>query len=228
MKTKVFLSLGASFILSLTGNAQINIPDVFSTGVDNSGNLLSAGETDPHWTISSSPDGAVPAIVTADRNKSWVANTGSSEWINATGIGTGIEPTGLYVYTLTFSLSGFDPSTAQITGEWASDNQSEIFLNGINTGFANDGTNGFKSLAPFSLTSDFVAGENELQFYVTQIPPSGVNDPEGLQVDILNAIADPVPEPVTLSLLALSTAGICIVKKQRRAISCDRNQESLT
>jgi hypothetical protein len=105
----------------------MNIPGVFSTGVDDSGNLLSAGETDPHWAISSSPDGAVPAFVTGNRNKSWVANTSSSEWINATGLGGGIEPTGLYIYTLTFSLDGFDPATAQIAGEWASDNQSEIF-----------------------------------------------------------------------------------------------------
>ncbi len=214
MKTKILLSAGAFFILVLTGNAQINIPGVFSTGVDDSGNLLPTGETDPHWTISSSPDGTVPALVTADRNKSWVANTSSSEWINATGDGAGIEPTGLYIYTLTFSLNGFDPATAQITGEWASDNQSEIILNGINTSFANDGTNGFKSLTPFSITSDFVAGENELQIYVTQIPPTGKNDPEGLQVDILSAIADPVPEPAMLSLFAVSILGLCVHRKR--------------
>jgi hypothetical protein len=214
MKTKIILSIGAGFILALTGNAQINIPGVFSTGVDDSGNLLSAGAADPYWTISSSPDGAVPAFVTASRNKSWVANTSSSQWINATGLGDEIEPTGLYIYTLTFSLNGFDPSTAQITGEWASDNQSEIFLNGSNTSFANGGTNGFKSLAPFSITSDFVTGENELQFYVTQIPPTGKMDPEGLQVDIFSATADPVPEPVTLSLFALSMLGIYVIKKR--------------
>jgi hypothetical protein len=218
MKTKIILSIGASLILALTGNAQMNISGVFSTGVDDSGNLLSAGETDPHWTISSSPDGAVPAFVTGNRNKSWVANTSSSEWINATGLGGGIEPTGLYIYTLTFSLDGFDPATAQITGEWASDNESENFLNGINTGFSNDGTNGFKSLAPFSLTSDFVAGENELQFYVTQIPPTGKNDPEGLQLNIFSATADPVPEPTSLSVFALSVLGIYLDKKRRAAV----------
>lgn len=217
MKTKIIVSIGACFILALTGDAQINIPGVFSTGVDDSGSLLSAGETDPHWTISSSPDGAVPAIVTANLNKRWIANTGSSEWINATGLGDDTEPVGIYVYTLTFSLNGFDPSTAQIAGQWASDNQGEIFLNGINTGISN-GTNGFESFAPFSLTSDFVAGENELQFYVTQLAPSGKEDPEGLQADIFSATADPVPEPATLSLVALSVLGIYAIYPRPKRI----------
>lgn len=124
---KIILPLGACFILALTGNADTNIPGVFSTGVDNSGDLLSAGQTDPKWTISLSPNGAVPALVTASLDKNWVADTASSQWINANGVGQGPASAGLYIYTLTFSLNQLDPSTAQITGEWASDNSSEIF-----------------------------------------------------------------------------------------------------
>lgn len=204
MKLKITMSIGVCLIQALTGNAQTNIPGVFSTGVDGSGSLLSAGQSDPHWTISSSPVGAVPALVTADLNRNWVANTSSSEWINATGTANNIEPAGLYVYTLTFFLNGFEPFTAEITGEWASDNQSEIFLNGVNTGFSN-GTDGFASLTQFSITSGFVSGENELQFDVTQAPPNGKEDPEGLQVNLFSATADSVPEQSsTLSLFALS------------------------
>jgi hypothetical protein len=199
------LSAGVCFVLVLTGGAQTNIPRVFSTGVADSGSLLSAGQPDPHWTISSSPIGAVPAPVTGSLHRNWITNTASSQWINATGIGTNSEATGLYVYTLTFSLNGFEPATAQVTGEWASDNQSEIFLNGVDTGLSN-GTNGFASLAPFSLTTNFVAGENELQFYVTQLPPSGKEDPEGLQVNIFSATA--VPGPVMLSLNLLSETNV--------------------
>lgn len=208
----------ACFILSLTGDAQTSIPGVFSTGVDDSGNLFSAGQTDPYWTISASPAGAVSALAVTKLNGHWVANTASSEWINANGIGQGPAPAGLYIYTLTFSLNELDPSAAQITGEWASDNSSEIFLNGINTGFSNT-KYGFESLEPFSLTSDFVAGENELQFYVTQDPNAvngnGVGNPEGLQVDIFSATAEPVPEPTTLSLFAFSMLGIFFNKKRR-------------
>lgn len=212
MKLKIFISIGACFILALAANAQSSIPGVFSTGVDDAGNLISAGQTDPHWTLSSSPVGAGAALVTASLNRSWVANTSSSQWINATGVGDGTESAGVYVYTLTFFLNGLDPSTAQITGQWASDNQSEIFLNGINTGIAN-GSSGFGSLTSFSLTSDFVAGENQLQFYVTQNPPTGKEDPEGLQVNIFGATADSVPEPTLLSLFALSIPAVLINRK---------------
>jgi hypothetical protein len=204
---KITLCMGACSILALTGNAQTSIPGVLSTGVDDSGNLLSAGIADPSWTISSSPVGPASALAVTSLDKNWVANTASSEWINANGIGQGPAPAGLYIYTLTFSLSGLAPSTAQITGEWASDNSSEILLNGINTGFSNTPV-GFKTWDPFSITNDFVVGENELQFYVTQDPDapdgSGTGNPEGLQVNIFSATADPVPEPTALSLFALS------------------------
>ncbi|HEX3627354.1 MAG TPA: PEP-CTERM sorting domain-containing protein [Verrucomicrobiae bacterium] len=214
---KIILSLGVCFILALTGNAYTVIPGVFSTGVDDSGNLLLAGQVDPHWTISSSPLGTVPALVTASLDKNWVADTASSQWINANGIGHGPAPAGLYVYTLTFSLNQFDPSTAQITGEWASDNSSEIFFNGMDAGFSNT-AQGFRTFGQFSIANDFVSGENELQFYVTQNPDApggdGVGNPEGLQVNILSAIAQPVPEPATLSLFTLSLMGLYINRRR--------------
>lgn len=202
MKTKLILSA----VCVLFGSnvwAQTNLTGVFSTGVNDLWNVLPAGQTDPHYTISSSPIGAVPALA-ASREHDWVANTASSGWINATGTGeTGNpEPAGIYTYTLIFSLSGFDPSTARITGGWASDNASEIYLNGVNTGFSNP-TVEFGALDPFSITSGFLPGENELQFLVTQDAGGGIN-PEGLQVNILSATAEPVPEPSTFCLFGFS------------------------
>jgi PEP-CTERM motif len=216
MKTKIIpipilalslsLAVTATLTLAPTAGAQVTIPGVYSTGVDDSGNLLAAGTTDPHWTITSSPiaTGAIPAIVCSDLNKSWVANTASSQWINATGDGDDLEPGGLYIYTLTFSLDGFDPSTASILGEWASDNNSDVYLNGVDTGISNN-TNDFSPFKLFSITSGFVDGENELQFYVNQIPPGpkGNADPEGLQVNFIDATAQAVPEPATTTLLLI-------------------------
>jgi hypothetical protein len=184
--------------------AQSTLTDVFSTGVDSSGNVLSAGQLDPHYTITSSPIGAVPALAVSPIPE-WAANTPTSGWVNATGDANGIEPPGTYVYTLLFSLTGLDPSTAQIAGQWTSDNSAEIFLNGVDTGFS-VATNGFGVLIPFSITSGFVSGQNKLQFFVTQDPLSGdaILNPEGLQVDISSATAMPVPEPAAISLLGLS------------------------
>jgi hypothetical protein len=200
-------------------NAQINLTNVFSTGVNNSGDVLSSGQTDLHWTITSSPIGATSALA-ASPEHDWTANTSSSGWINATGVGEteDIEPAGIYIYTLTFSLSGFNPSTATISGEWASDNASEIFLNGVDTGFSNPADE-FGALDSFSLTNDFVSGENELQFYVTQDSGDGIN-PEGLQVNILSATAEPVPEPSIFSLLCLSALIIPCIWKVRQNSLC--------
>ncbi|HTV39765.1 MAG TPA: PEP-CTERM sorting domain-containing protein [Candidatus Sulfotelmatobacter sp.] len=234
MKTKTIPAIGAGIILNLipaliltAGAQQIDIPGIFNTGVDDSGNLLAAGSVDPNWTITSSPVSSTPiaALVVSPLNKGWEANTASSQWINATGVGNDVEPAGLYIYTLTFSLAGYDPSTASILAEWVSDNNSEIYLNGADTGISNN-TNGFKPFKLFSLTSGFVDGENTLQFYVNQIPqgPGGGSDPEGLQVDVLNASAQAVPEPATatLALAALSMFGgirILSNKAARRAMA---------
>jgi hypothetical protein len=161
---------------------------VFSTGVDCSGNLLPAGQTDPHYTISSSPTGAVPAI-TAIPNGMWVANSPLSGWINASGNGNQTELAGEYVYTLRFSLSGFDPSSVTIAGEWTADNAARILLNGADTGISTP-ENAYGAMYPFTITSGFLAGSNEIQFVVTNYPGSETN-PEGLQVEILSVTAQP-------------------------------------
>lgn len=87
----------------------------------------------------------------------------------------------------------------------------------MDTGFLNT-DQGFRAFGQFSITNDFLAGENELQFYVTQNPDapngSGKGNPEGLQVNILSATAQPVPEPAILSLLTLSLLGLCINRKR--------------
>jgi hypothetical protein len=209
MKTKFVFGFAAFVMLACKVEAQTDLTGVFSTGVDDLWNVLPSGQTDSHWTISSSPYGAVPAIA-ASREHDWVANTASSGWINATGLGeTDVEPAGIYAYTLTFSLTGLNPASAQISGAWASDNASEIIFNGVDTGFSNPADE-FGALDPFSITSGFFAGENTLQFVVTQDPGGGIN-PEGLQVNILSATAEPVPEPTSFSILGVS--GLLLVRK---------------
>jgi hypothetical protein len=221
----VILAVTVTLTLAPTTSAQVTIPGVISTGVDASGNLLAAGQTDPYWTITSSPvsTGAISALVTSPLHRFWIGNTTSSQWINATGIGTDSEPVGLYVYTLTFSLSGFNPSTAEIWGNWASDNQSEIYLNGIDLGYGN-GTNGFEDFQFFSIGRDFVSGENTLQFYVFQDSPSepGEEDPEGLQVNIMNATAEAVPEPDVATLLLITLIVFWMLRVDRAATVRER------
>jgi len=56
-------------------------------------------------------------------------------WIGPTN-GDANDPTGTYVYTLVFDFSGFNPNTATISGDLASDNNSSILLNGKDAGFS--------------------------------------------------------------------------------------------
>ena len=179
-----------------------SIPGVFSTGVDNSGNPLSVGTVDPHWVTSASPTGPGVAKATDLNISFWAGNTATSQWINGTGSSADNPPAGTYVYTTTFSLFGFDPSTAAITGQWASDNESTIYLNGVNTGFTHSTPLEMSFFNNFSLTSGFVAGQNTLSFVVTQ-DFSNATNPEGLQVNILSAVAA-VPEPSASLLFGIS------------------------
>jgi hypothetical protein len=201
MRMPLALALTLAVILTASPQARAQtpttVPGVFSTGVDDSGNLLAAGQTDTHWTIASSPTGPIPALAVANPNGRAIT-TPMSGLINATGQFQDIEPIGVYIYTLAFSLSGFDPSSAQISGEWASANASQIYLNGTDTGYSKP-ADGLRLLDPFSITSGFVSGENELQLYVTE-PVTPGPEPDGLQVAIFSATADPVPEPGTMTL----------------------------
>jgi hypothetical protein len=189
--------------LPVSGQEYTSIPGVFSTGVDGLGSPLTIGSTDAHWQITSSPGGAGPAIAT-DTYFMWIGNTSSSAWINGTGSSADNAPAGLYIYTTTFSLGGFDPSTASISGQWASDNVSEIYLNGVSTGISSPTSWEFAGFSSFTLDSGFVAGLNTLSFYVTQ-NVQDIGNPTGLQVNILSATAA-VPEPGALVMLVLSAA----------------------
>ena len=78
---------------------------------------------------------------------------------------------GDYVYQETFDLTGLDPSTAVIHGALASDDNSTVILNGVDTGVSvgtpsmTSGDN-YDVLHPFTLSSGFVAGINTLQVTV--------------------------------------------------------------
>jgi hypothetical protein len=232
MKTPLFLNsvLFASLILctfSARGILYTSIPGVFSTGVDDSGSPLAVGSMDSHWSIGASPVGSSSAKV-SDTYFMWIGNTPSSAWINGGGSSAYSPPAGVYTYTMTFSLAGFDLSTAQITGQWASDNASSIYLNGLSTGISN--TNiapwGFAHFTSFTLTNGFVAGENTLSFAVTQ-DPDGASNPTGLQVDIFDAVAS-VPEPGPLALVGI--AGLCWIAAdsfRRKHISSKSSNKSV-
>lgn len=83
---------------------------------------------------------------------------------------------GVYRYRLLADLSAFDHTTVKVTGSANSDNDVELFVNGV--------SKGKRYLLDFSLTgTDFIAGVNTIDFVVTNIA-YWANNPTGLAVRI--------------------------------------------
>ena len=154
------------------------IIDLYNTGVDNSRNVLGDSVADPHYTLTTSPAGAVtPAVTTPGTGwpGGWVANTTTSRWIGPnTPSATG--PIGEYTYKTTFTLPNF--SKALIVGELSTDDQvTDILINGISAG--NPKLLGsWTTVSQFSISRGFVVGINTIEFKVSN---SG-GGPTGLRI----------------------------------------------
>lgn len=196
------------------------ITTLYGTGLDNSGNLLPWGTLgDPHYKLVSVPSGSSTQIVVGQlwgSGSSWQPNIGPHN----PGCSTGCGPTGYYDYQTTFDLSGMNPATASITGQWTTDNYGrDILLNGHSTGNTT-GNNSFdwEWWTPFSIPkgSDFKSGLNTLDFIVYEPDANWT----GLGVKITSTIADPapdpVPEPATLLLLCMGLAALAAWRMRSR------------
>jgi hypothetical protein len=159
---------------------------VFSTGVDANGVVLAGGSVDPHYTLIVSADttftGPDAIVVSQIADGFWVPQGTDSKWIapSANQAYPGATPcnnAGTYAYRTTFSLAGFDPATARITGQWGADNRgTAVRLNGVSLGLT---ASGYSPLTAFEINSGFVAGTNTLEF---EIVDEGC--PNGLRVEM--------------------------------------------
>lgn len=148
---------------------------LFNTGVANDGSLLASGATDAHFVLVPPspvlPDAIVPAANQIPPPPIWLANGPSSQWIGPDVNPLINSPAGDYTYQVTFNMpAGADLSTAIIAGQWASDNDAEIFLNGVSTGWTT-GPGDFGFFTPFVITGPipFVPNMNTLEFRVHNI-----------------------------------------------------------
>lgn len=194
------------------------IPGLYSTGLDVDGTALGAAKVDPHYKLVLIPDPQGPEFdalaVTNDTFTlnpgfpvgPWIAESATSRWIApAPTQGVGSDP-GDYLYRITFDLTGLDPATARIVGQWTSDNVgTDILLNGASLGITQGGN--FGALSPFEISSGFVTGVNTLDFQINNAAP-GVN-PTGLRVEISRATAEKPGDPP--AFLATRGGGLVFV-----------------
>jgi hypothetical protein len=179
----------------------------FNTGVDASGGVLALQANDPHYVLT----GGASAT---SNHPNWIANNAASQWITPaqyakTSGSPADAPAALYTYTLTVTGS----SSLIVTGQWATDNDATLKLNGNPVSTSPFG--GFQSWTSFTLNG-FTNGSNTLTFEVTNGSGSSGN-PTGLRVEFLTAV---VPEASTIavwSVLSLVGAGVAYRKRMAKA-----------
>jgi hypothetical protein len=193
---------------------------VFGTGVAADGSLLSSGSADSHYQLISYPGQIGSAIASAYAFDSlpfgYLPNGPASKWISPS-LPFGDSPGGRYIYRTTFDLSGFNPLTATIQGQIASDNEARIFLNGVDTGVTTPNI-GYSSFVQFAFTTGFISGLNTIDIQVHNDSFVSFN-PTALRLD-LGGSATAVPEPSTFAMLAIALPAIAgAIRCQRRRVS---------
>jgi len=228
MKKHILFSLPVLILFGFSGiSSAAIIPTLFNTGVDASGNPLAVGSVDPHYQLISYPAGSgfnsnsyVADTSQAPINGAWVNPGTNARWIGpTTNVVTmpSATTTGEYIYQTNFVLTGFDPTSAVITGQWTVDDTSlGIVLNGNDMGNSISGTGAFSSLKSFTLNTGFITGLNTLQFKVTNAVVPDPTNPSGLVV-IMTGTANPVPEPASVISIAVGVGIVLMRKRFRKA-----------
>ena len=204
-------SVGTATATAVLSTAYEPLPGIcFGTGLAADGSLLptDTDAIDPHYALVASadpdftgPDAYVVSNAWPIAIGVWLSDGPNSEWIApqadqsgttyANGTYGGNYP-GAYTYETAFDLTGYDPSTVILVGQWACDNGgTNIVLNGVSSGFATADTLGnlnaagaFSYFTPFILgsTNGLAAGKNTLEF---EMYNSGTSwNPTGLRVDL--------------------------------------------
>lgn len=142
----------------------------------------------------------------------WVWDEAGSQSVNTTN-----------TFVWTFDLTGFDMSTAALTGLWGVDNFGTASLNGTVIGTIDFGFPAFQTLdavADGTNTPIFVAGTNTLSFSATNGFQTGSGNPgPGAFRAGVTVTADvaPVPLPATGLLLAGALGGIGFMRRRKKS-----------
>lgn len=207
----------------LEGREVPAVVPIFHTGAGADGLALTAATAiDPHFTVTNGTR-TEPAKAIVDDNfpidpRWWLANDADSRWIAPNWANAdGSAAPGVYTFTTTFDLTGYDPTTAVLKGKWAADNQGlNILINGVPLGLTHGGPNpgngvrGFGSYSEFTIASGFVSGVNKLEFVIQNdrySATNGASNPTGLRVDDMVLTANANERTLTPSLRAVTYGG---------------------
>ena len=189
---KVILSLA---LIVATGALAAG-PSFYNTGVDDNNQQLSGGSHDPHYQMRQVSAGAYTGnpnwtnAVAMDTSITWGSwiKPADARWIYVADASNLGQDWGTYEFKTTFNLTGYDPSSAVLAGQWALDQYGTIYLNGNPVASLPDG-NWDNNLTSFSMTSGFLPGTNILTFTV-RFPDGG----DGMIVSGASLTASPLLE----------------------------------
>jgi hypothetical protein len=193
-------------------------PTFWSTGLNPGGSLLSSGVADPHYRIIGSTGNVnvtaatalTPVVINLGQLPgSWVQSpTARWIWQYADGSPTNVTLT----YRTTVDLTGYNASTAVLSGQWSVDNLGfDVVVNGVSQGLTQPG---FTTLTSFSLTQNLISGINNIDFVANDF---GVI--AGLLVTNTSVQAQALvvtPEPATFALVATALGVLTVARSRRR------------
>ncbi len=163
---------------------------IWNTGTPDNIGQLRPGDPDPHWGFFSGPQGApaAPGLVLVDQVPQGYFQPTNAAWIWQNPQGD--APQGVaFTFRQVIDLTGFDPATVVVSGQWGVDNMGEIRLNGVVPQSAagsvfqlsGDDVDNFGTPHPFRIASGFVPGLNFLDVVAINAP-GGTPNPGGLCV----------------------------------------------
>lgn len=203
--TSLRLLVGSALLsAALAGSAGAQV--IANTGQGAQGTL------DPNW---SQPFGQARIISDGNLPGTAWATSPTSRWISMND--SPYQPTGTFNYSTTFDLTGFDISTAILSGQWTVDDYATLMLNGNVLGTQSGQWSFFTAFTVNGGSGFFTSGVNTLTVSLTQA--DGYFD--ALNVDQLSITADAVsttPEPASIALVATGLVGMFGVARRRRMV----------